>query len=211
MLFHVTWQFTEMTEDSEPRELAVFAQWQPPAEADFKAFYNFADNSGGVAILEVDAPQRSPARPPRGCRGCDSAQRRSSPSSRRSRSAARPSPSAHQSARPGSVPTTTACRPGPPPPPASRRRTPVDAVFDFVGSQESLDLAAQVTRRGAPSSSPARGGRLTISFPLHVPASRGLRHGVVHRPELRRGRSGGANRPEGGQQALADEPLRIVL
>ena len=55
MLFHVTWQFTEMTEDSEPRQLAVFAQWQPPAEADFKAFYNFADNSGGVAILEVDS------------------------------------------------------------------------------------------------------------------------------------------------------------
>lgn len=55
MLFHVTWEFTEMTEASEPRQLAVFAQWQPPAEADFKAFYNFADNSGGVAILEVDS------------------------------------------------------------------------------------------------------------------------------------------------------------
>jgi hypothetical protein len=55
MLFHVTWEFTEMTEASEPRHLAVFAQWQPPAGADFQAFYNFADNSGGVAILDVDS------------------------------------------------------------------------------------------------------------------------------------------------------------
>jgi hypothetical protein len=56
MLFHVTWEFIEMTESSEPRHLAVFAQWQPPAGADFTAFYNFADNSGGVAILDVDCP-----------------------------------------------------------------------------------------------------------------------------------------------------------
>ncbi len=55
MLFHVTWDFIETSEDSERRQLAVFAQWQPPAEADFQAFYNFADNSGGVAIVEVDS------------------------------------------------------------------------------------------------------------------------------------------------------------
>ncbi len=54
MLFHVTWEFTDLAEASEPRQLAVFAQWQPPAEADFKAFYNYADNSGGVAIVDVD-------------------------------------------------------------------------------------------------------------------------------------------------------------
>ena len=54
MLFHVTWTFSDPTEESERRQIAVFSQWQPPAEADFKAFYNFADNSGGVAILEVD-------------------------------------------------------------------------------------------------------------------------------------------------------------
>ena len=54
MLFHVTWKFTEMTQESERRQLAAFAQWQPPAGADFQAFFNFADNSGGVAILEVD-------------------------------------------------------------------------------------------------------------------------------------------------------------
>ena len=55
MLFHVTWEFTEFTEASEPRHLALFSQCKPPAEADFKSFYNFADNSGGVAILEVDS------------------------------------------------------------------------------------------------------------------------------------------------------------
>jgi hypothetical protein len=55
MLFHVTWEFVGVTEESERRQLAVFAQWQPPAEADFKAFYNRADNSGGIAILEVDS------------------------------------------------------------------------------------------------------------------------------------------------------------
>jgi hypothetical protein len=56
MLLHVTWEFIDMTEDAERRHLAVFAQWRPPAGADFKAFYNFADNSGGVAILDVDSP-----------------------------------------------------------------------------------------------------------------------------------------------------------
>ena len=54
MLFHVTWQFIDPSEDGERRQLEVFAQWQPPAEAEFQAFYNFADNSGGVAIVEVD-------------------------------------------------------------------------------------------------------------------------------------------------------------
>ncbi len=55
MLFHVTWEFIDMSEAAERRHLAVFARWRPPAEADFKAFYNFADNSGGVAIVEVDS------------------------------------------------------------------------------------------------------------------------------------------------------------
>ncbi len=53
MLFHVTWEFLAMTEDSERRFVSIFAQWQPPAETEFKAFYNFADLSGGAAIIEV--------------------------------------------------------------------------------------------------------------------------------------------------------------
>ena len=70
MLFHVTWEFIEMTEDSERRQLAVFAQWQPPAEDDFQANYNFADNSGGVAILEIDSAATLARTTAPGCRGC---------------------------------------------------------------------------------------------------------------------------------------------
>lgn len=55
MLFHVTWDFVVPTEDSERRHVALFAQWQPPAEADFQAFYINADYSGGMAILDVDS------------------------------------------------------------------------------------------------------------------------------------------------------------
>jgi hypothetical protein len=54
MLFHVMWEFTDETEDGQRRSLGVFASWQPPAGADFKGFYGFADGSGGVALVEVD-------------------------------------------------------------------------------------------------------------------------------------------------------------
>ena len=55
MLFHVTWEFTDRTEEGERRSLAVFSKWQPPASAEFKGFYGFADGTGGVAIVEVDS------------------------------------------------------------------------------------------------------------------------------------------------------------
>jgi Domain of unknown function (DUF3303) len=55
MLFHVTWVFTDQSEESEKRSLDVFQQWQPPAGADFKGFYGFADGTGGVAIIEADS------------------------------------------------------------------------------------------------------------------------------------------------------------
>lgn len=54
MLFHVLWQFTDQTEDSERRSLEVFASWEPPAGADFQGFYGFVDGTGGVALIEVD-------------------------------------------------------------------------------------------------------------------------------------------------------------
>ncbi len=54
MLFHVTWQFSDTSEEGERRSLNVFSQWQPPAGADFHGFYGFVDGSGGVAIIEVD-------------------------------------------------------------------------------------------------------------------------------------------------------------
>jgi Domain of unknown function (DUF3303) len=55
MLFHVTWEFVGNTEETERRSLAVFEKWQPPAGAEFKGFYGYADGSGGVAIVEADS------------------------------------------------------------------------------------------------------------------------------------------------------------
>ncbi len=55
MLFHVTWEFSDTSEEGGRRSLAVFAAWQPPAGAEFKAFYGTADGGGGVAIVEADS------------------------------------------------------------------------------------------------------------------------------------------------------------
>jgi hypothetical protein len=55
MLFHVTWQFGDRSEEGTKRALTAFAAWQPPAEAEFKGFYGTADGRGGVAIIEVDS------------------------------------------------------------------------------------------------------------------------------------------------------------
>lgn len=55
MLFHVSWQFADITEEGQRRSLAVFAKWQPPAGAEFRGFYGFADGGGGVAIIEADS------------------------------------------------------------------------------------------------------------------------------------------------------------
>ena len=55
MLFHVSWEFVDTTEEGNRRSLEVFQNWQPPAGAEFKGFYAFADNSGGIAIIEADS------------------------------------------------------------------------------------------------------------------------------------------------------------
>ena len=57
MLFHVTWEFVDTSEEGGKRSLAVFAQWQPPAGADFQGFYGLASGGGGVAIIEVDSSE----------------------------------------------------------------------------------------------------------------------------------------------------------
>ena len=54
MLFHVMWELVDASEEGERRSLEVFAKWQPPAGAEFKGFYSFADGTGGVALVEVD-------------------------------------------------------------------------------------------------------------------------------------------------------------
>ena len=55
MLFHVTWEFIDPTEEGQKRSLSVFSQWQPPAGAEVQGFYGFADGTGGVALIEVDS------------------------------------------------------------------------------------------------------------------------------------------------------------
>jgi hypothetical protein len=55
MLFHVSWEFVDPSEEGERRSLAVFSQWQPPEGAQFQGFYGFADGTGGVAIIEADS------------------------------------------------------------------------------------------------------------------------------------------------------------
>ena len=57
MLFHVTWEFRDATEDEVRRSLAVLSAWQPPAEAEFRGFYGHADGGGGVALIEVDSAE----------------------------------------------------------------------------------------------------------------------------------------------------------
>jgi len=55
MLFHVTWDFIDNSDEAQRQGLAMLGKWQPPAGAEFKGFYSFADGSGGVAIVEADS------------------------------------------------------------------------------------------------------------------------------------------------------------
>ena len=55
MLFHVTWEFIDTSEEGHRRSLAVFSKWQRLAGAEFKGFYGFADGGGGVALIEADS------------------------------------------------------------------------------------------------------------------------------------------------------------
>jgi hypothetical protein len=55
LLFHVLWDFTDSSEEGERRSLKLFQNWKPPEGADIKAFYGFADGSGGAMIVEVDS------------------------------------------------------------------------------------------------------------------------------------------------------------
>ena len=57
MLFHVTWEFVDTSEEGIRRNLALFSQWKPPEGFEFKGFWGFADNSGGVAIVETDSAE----------------------------------------------------------------------------------------------------------------------------------------------------------
>jgi hypothetical protein len=55
VLFHVTWEFFDNSEEVIQRNLAFFSQWTPPDGFEFKGFWGYADGSGGVAIVETDS------------------------------------------------------------------------------------------------------------------------------------------------------------
>ena len=55
MLFHVTWEFIDPSEEGGKRSLNIFQNWKPAEGANFIGFYGFADSSGGVAIIDVDS------------------------------------------------------------------------------------------------------------------------------------------------------------
>jgi len=53
MLFHVSWDFTDVSEANQKRSLQLFSKWTP-GPARFQAFYGFADGGGGFALVEAD-------------------------------------------------------------------------------------------------------------------------------------------------------------
>jgi Protein of unknown function (DUF3303) len=58
MLFAVTWvNRGDGSEDTDKRSLKLFTSWRPPAGAEFKAFYDYADASGGVALVEASSAE----------------------------------------------------------------------------------------------------------------------------------------------------------
>lgn len=54
MLFHVSWEYIDMSETAQKRSGDLFAQWQP-GPAQFQAFYDFADRTGGFALVEASS------------------------------------------------------------------------------------------------------------------------------------------------------------
>lgn len=52
MLFLVTWDFTDTSDEMQRRTLELFSKWQP-GPATFHGFYGNATGDGGVAIAEA--------------------------------------------------------------------------------------------------------------------------------------------------------------
>jgi hypothetical protein len=55
MLFAVSWDFIDTSEEGSRRSLEIFQNWKPAAGAEFKGFYGYADGTGGLAIIDVDS------------------------------------------------------------------------------------------------------------------------------------------------------------
>ena len=55
MLFAVSWDFVDTSEEGVKRSLEVFQNWKPAEGAEFKGFFGYADGGGGLAIIEADS------------------------------------------------------------------------------------------------------------------------------------------------------------
>jgi hypothetical protein len=52
MLFLVTWDFTDTSDEMQRRTLELFSKWQP-GPATFHGFYGYATANGGIGIVEA--------------------------------------------------------------------------------------------------------------------------------------------------------------
>jgi hypothetical protein len=58
MLFALNWVNRDgATEERDKRIYKLFTNWKPPAGFEFKGFYDYADGTGGVAIVEAASPE----------------------------------------------------------------------------------------------------------------------------------------------------------
>jgi Domain of unknown function (DUF3303) len=58
MLFAVSFTPRPGTsEERDKRTIALFTKWTPPAGYEFKAFYDYADGDGGIAIVEASSAE----------------------------------------------------------------------------------------------------------------------------------------------------------
>lgn len=54
MLFHISWEYIDMSETAQKRSGELFGKWQP-GPAQFQALYDFADRTGGFAVVEASS------------------------------------------------------------------------------------------------------------------------------------------------------------
>jgi hypothetical protein len=52
VLFHVTWEIVDSSEEGQRTSLATFAKWTP-GPAQFLGFYSYVEGNGGFAIVEA--------------------------------------------------------------------------------------------------------------------------------------------------------------
>ena len=57
MQFGMVYTLRNTTEATDRRLLNLFTNWTPPGGFEFKSHHEFADGTGGIALLEVSSPE----------------------------------------------------------------------------------------------------------------------------------------------------------